>query len=110
NSRSNYGTAVRVASQEAAIDARSTLFRRALAKDVGLGARADEFLGSLELAVRLEQFLEQLDDLEVTCISQIKGERFAKVEAGVREALAEVFRRLREEAPDLYVPGAKRKS
>jgi benzoyl-CoA reductase subunit A len=31
NSRSNYGTAVRVASQEAVIDARATLFRRALA-------------------------------------------------------------------------------
>jgi benzoyl-CoA reductase subunit A len=110
NSRSNYRTAVRVASQEAAIDARSTLFRRALAEDVGLGARADEFLGSLERAVRLEQFLEQLDDLEATCVSQIKGERFANVEAGVREALAEVFRRLREEAPELYAPGAKRKS
>ena len=30
NSRSNYGTAVRVASEEARIDARFTLFRRAL--------------------------------------------------------------------------------
>ena len=42
----------------------------------------DAFLGALERAFRLEQFLEQLDDLEQTCIGQIQGERFAKV--GVR--------------------------
>jgi benzoyl-CoA reductase subunit A len=110
NSRSNYGTAVRVASQEAVIDARSTLFRRALAKDGGFGERLEEFLASLDRAVRLEQFLEQLDDLERTCAGQIKGERFANVETGVKDALAEVFRLLREEAPELYAPGAKRKS
>jgi benzoyl-CoA reductase subunit A len=110
NSRSNYGTAVRVASQEAVIDARSTLFRRALTKESGLGARPEDFLGALERAVRLEQFLEQLDDLEATCSGQVKGERFTGVEAAVTEALTEVFRRLREEAPSLYAPGSKRKS
>lgn len=110
NSRSNYGTAVRVATQEAVIDARSTLFRRALAEDGALGSRLEDYLASLERAVRLEQYLEQLDDLEATCSGQIQGERFAKVEDGVREALAEVFRRLREEAAELYAPGSKRKS
>ena len=57
-----------------------------------------------------DRFLEQLDDLERTCVGQIQGERFAKVESGVKESLGEVFRRLREEAPELYAPGAKRKS
>ena len=33
NSRSNYSTAARVASQEARVDGRFTLFRRALAED-----------------------------------------------------------------------------
>ena len=70
----------------------------------------DTFLGTLERAFRLEQFLEQLDDLEQTCIGQIQGERFAKVGSGVKDSLGEVFRRLREEAPELYAPGAKRKS
>ena len=42
----------------------------------------DEFLGALERAFRLEQFLEQLDDLEQTCLGQIQGERFAKVASG----------------------------
>lgn len=109
NSRSNYETAARVASQEAHVDGQFTLFRRALT-DAHAQVELDTFLGALERAFRLEQFLEQLDDLEQTCVSQIKGERFAKVASGVKDALAEVFRCLREEAPELYTPGAKRKS
>jgi benzoyl-CoA reductase subunit A len=110
NSRSNYSTAARVASDEARIDARFTLFRRALAATDGFSADLDGLLTSLERAFRLEQFLEQLEDLQQTCMLQVRGERFADVEAGVREAIGEVFRRLRAEAPDLYAPGAKRKS
>jgi benzoyl-CoA reductase subunit A len=109
NSRSNYATAARVASEEARVDGRFTLFRRALGEG-GLGGHLDEFLAALERAFRLEQFLEQLGDLEQTCRGQVQGERFAKVEGGMQEALTEVFRRLREEAPALYEPGAKRKS
>ncbi len=110
NSRSNYSTAARVASEEARIDARFTLFRRALNAGGGKSGELDEFLGALERSFRLLQFLEQLGDLEETCRSQVKGERFAKVEDVVKEAIVEVFKRLREEAPSLYVPGAKRKS
>jgi benzoyl-CoA reductase subunit A len=109
NSRSNYATAARVASQEARVDGQFTLFRRALTAAHGL-IDLDTFLGTLERAFRLEQFLEQLDDLEQTCIGQIQGERFAKVASGVKDSLGEVFRRLRTEAPELYAPGAKRKS
>ncbi len=109
NSRSNYGTAARVASEEARVDARFTLFRRALG--VGQDNHAyDEFLSALERGFRLEQFLEQLDDLEATCIGQLSGERFARIAEKVGEALKEVFVRLRSEAPELYAPGAKRKS
>jgi benzoyl-CoA reductase subunit A len=110
NSRSNYATAARVASEEARVDGRFTLFHRALGQAGGHDVRLDEFLGALERAFRLEQFLEQLDDLEQTCRSLVKGERFAGVESGINEALGEVFTRLRKEAPDLYAPGAKRKS
>ena len=110
NSRSNYSTAARVAEQEARIDARFTLFRRALKETEGFKSRLDEFLGALERAFRLEQFLEQLADLEHTCLGHISGERFAKCEGAVKEALGEVFTRLRAEAPALYAPGAKRKS
>jgi benzoyl-CoA reductase subunit A len=110
NSRSNYSTAARVASQEAGVDARFTLFRRALAAGGGSHADLDEFLAALERAFRLEQFLEQLGDLEETCRGQVKGERFAAVENAVKEAIVEVLDRLRGEAPSLYAPGAKRKS
>ena len=110
NSRSNYSTAARVAGQEARVDGRFTLFRRALSQAGGLNGGLDSFLGALERAFRYEQFIEQLGDLEHTCLSHIQGERFRKVEAGVKEALGQVFARLRDEAPALYAPGAKRKS
>ena len=109
NSRSNYGTAARVASEEARIDARFTLLRRALASAAG-EAGAAEFLAPLERAFRLEQFLEQLADLEETCVGQLKTGRFAAVGPAMAEALKNVFQRVREEAPELYAPGAKRKS
>jgi benzoyl-CoA reductase subunit A len=110
NSRSNYSTAARVASEEARVDARFTLFRRALNKGGGSSVALDEFLAALERAFRLEQFLEQLGDLGETCLGQVKGERFAGIEPGMKEAIGEVFRRLRDEAPALYAPGASRKS
>ena len=110
NSRSNYGTAARVASEEARIDGRFTLFRRALSTGDANGDRVQEFLGALERNFRLVQFLEQLNDLEETCIGQLQTERFAKVAEKMGEALNEVFRRLKAEAPELYAPGANRKS
>ena len=110
NSRSNYSTAARVAEQEARIDARFTLFRRALKETGSFKSRLDEFLGALERAFRLEQFLEQLADLEQTCLGHISGDRFAKSETAVKKALAAIFVQLRAEAPTLYAPGAKRKS
>jgi benzoyl-CoA reductase subunit A len=110
NSRSNYDTASRVAKHEALIDTRLSLFRRALSALPELYGRVDEFLGSLERAFRLEQFIEQLGDLERTCVGNLGGERFRGVETAVQEALAEVFATLRSEAPALFAPGAKRKS
>ncbi len=110
NSRSNYETACRVASQEAAIDARFTLFRREFGTEQGSDDQIEALLGALERAFRLEQFVEQLNDLEQTCIEQVTGERFAKVGDGVKQALAEIFRRLRDEAPAMFAPGATRKS
>mgnify|MGYP005838897575 CR=1 FL=1 len=109
NSRSNYETACRVAQQEAQIDGRFTLFRRAFSGEDG-GSVVDTFLADLERSFRLEQFLEQLADLEATCLSQVRGDRFEKQSGAVKEALAEVFRRLRGEAPAMFAPGAARKS
>ena len=79
-----------------------TLFRRALTDAHGLIELARSS-ACWRASLSPEQFLEQLDDLE-TCIGQIQGERFAKVEFGVKDLLGEVFRRLREEAPKFMLP------
>jgi benzoyl-CoA reductase subunit A len=110
NSRSNYDTASRVAKHEAMIDTRFTLFRRALGGLEGQTGRLDTFLGDLERGFRLEQFLEQLGDLERTCIAGTRGGRYAGKERAIAEALERIFRQLAAEAPDLFAPGAKRKS
>ncbi len=110
NSRSNYDTATRVAKHEALINTRFTLFHRALSVLPDLGGKLDQFLGDLERNFRLEQFLDQLADLERTCLANVKGERFKGKERAVGEALAAVFVRLREEAPALFARDAKRKS
>ncbi len=110
NSRSNYETACRVAQQEAAVDARFTLFRREFGAEDGTRKEVEDFLSSLERAFRLEQFLEQLDDLEETCLTQIHGARFTHDAEGVKEALSEIFSRLRAESPAMFAPGATRKS
>ncbi len=110
NSRSNYETACSVATEEAKIDARFTLFRREFGAAGALDDQVEEFLGALERSFRLEQFLEQLGDLEETCVKLVRGARFEKIGDGVKAALAEVFSRLRSEAPAMYAPDADRKS
>lgn len=111
NSRSNYDTATRVAKLEAIIDARLTLCRRALREDVPeLAERLDDFLTRLELGFRREQFLEQLSDLEHTCIDHVAGDRFVGLEDAVTDVLEEVFSELRGEAAAIYGPEAERRS
>jgi benzoyl-CoA reductase subunit A len=107
NSRSNYDTAAAVAKQEAVVDARFFLFRRALRDSGLLGEGIEPFVAQLERDFRLEQFLEQLVDLEDVCRRHAEGSRF---EGGVREVLGEVFARIRAESPALFTPGARRKS
>ena len=110
NSRSNYDTAATVAKQEALVSARFELFRQALAKSGALNGGLDEFIAQLERDFRLEQFLEQLADLEAVCRRNAEGTRFGEYAAGVMQALGELFRRLREDSPALFIPNAKRKS
>jgi benzoyl-CoA reductase subunit A len=110
NSRSNYDTAAAVSKQEALIDTRLTLFRRALSNVSEVSGKVDSILSDLERNFRHVQFLEQLDDLEQTCVANIKGPRFAGKEKAVIEALEGTFSRLRESSAKQYAPGVKRKS
>jgi benzoyl-CoA reductase subunit A len=110
NSRSNYDTAAAVAKQEALVAARFTLLRGALERAGTLNGGLEAFLGQLERELRREQFIEQLADLEQVCKRNAEGPRFGADTKAVGDALTEVFRRLREEAPAMFAPGAKRKS
>jgi benzoyl-CoA reductase subunit A len=110
NSRSNYDTATRVAKHEALIDTRFTLFRRGLGGLALAASQLDAFIADLERGFRLEQYLEQLGELERVCAENARGERFREMHAKLRDALAEVFAQLRQDAPALFAPGAKRKS
>jgi len=110
NSRSNYDTAAAIAKQEALVNGRFHLFREALSASGALNGSLDGFLSQLERDFRLEQYLEQLADLEATCRRNLATARFGDATASVGEALGEVFRRLGDEAPALFAPGARRKS
>ncbi len=110
NSRSNYDTAAAIAKQEALVNGRFHLFREKLSTTGALNGALDAFLAQLERDFRLEQYLEQLVDLEATCRRNLQSAKFGDATAGVEEALGEVFRRLAVEAPALFAPGAKRKS
>jgi benzoyl-CoA reductase subunit A len=110
NSRSNYDAAAAIAKQEALLNARFHLFREALGRSGALNGDLEDFIGQLERDFRLEQFLEQLGDLEATCRRNAEGPRFGDAVAAVLAALEETFKRLRSEAPELFAPGAKRKS
>ncbi|MDH4175387.1 MAG: benzoyl-CoA reductase subunit A [Betaproteobacteria bacterium] len=110
NSRSNYDTAATIAKQEALLSARFHLFREALGTSGALNGGLDAFVGQLERDFRLEQFLVQLADLEQVCAKSVATARFGEAEKAVGAALEQVFARLRREAPELFAPGAKRKS
>ena len=110
NSRSNYATATAVAKQEALISARLVLFERAL-READLATADDAvFLDRVEQYFRLEQFLEQLEDLKTTSEGFARGPKFTGIEKNIIELLEEVFSRLRDEAPAMYAPGGSRKS
>ncbi|NIR31316.1 MAG: benzoyl-CoA reductase subunit A [Gammaproteobacteria bacterium] len=110
NSRSNYDTATRVAKQEAIIATHLTLFHRLLVAMPALKDHADRLLTELERAFRREQYVEQLADLERTCIGNASGPRFEACQQEIVALLEHIFTQLREEAAALFEPGARRKS
>jgi benzoyl-CoA reductase subunit A len=110
NSRSNYDTAAAIAKQEALVNGRFHLFRHALARTGALNGGLDTFIGQLEHDFRLEQYLEQLRDLETTCHRNVDTTRFGDSTKAVDKALTEVFARLAAEAEAIFAPGARRKS
>jgi benzoyl-CoA reductase subunit A len=110
NSRSNYDTAAAIAKQEALVNGRFYLFRQALAATGALNGSLDAFLAQLERSFRLEQYLEQLADLEATCQRNVATAKFGDSAQAVGVALTEVFKRISAKVEALFAPGAKPKS
>jgi benzoyl-CoA reductase subunit A len=110
NSRSNYDTAAAIAKQEALISSRFFLFRKQLTEEGALAGGLGRFLEQLERDFRLEQYLEQLADLEQVCVRNVATAKFGDAAPGVSRALEILFRQLKSEAATLFAPGAKRKS
>jgi len=105
NSRSNYGVAADVAKQEAFLDARFFLFRKLIHDLPSLTGQVDDFLDNLEQDFRLQQYLNQLEDLDRTCVESIRDNSLE-----TRELLIEIFGQLRNDAEKLFGPGSSRKS
>lgn len=110
NSRSNYGTAAEVAKQEALLDGRFFLLGQQLKDFSALRGRVDEFLNNFEQDFRLQQYLEQLGDLERVCLRNSGDERLTTDGAETRAMLTALFEQLNDEAPQLFGPGSSRKS
>lgn len=110
NSRSNYGIAAEVAKQEAFLDARFFLLRRLLRTLPALKGRVDEFLADFGQDFRLEQYLEQMGELERICLDNAGDDRLVGAGPETRRLLTDLFQRLNDEAPELYGPGSSRKS
>ena len=110
NSRSNYDTASRVSKLDAFLSTRLTLFRRGLEQLPNLRGKVDDLLAAMERNFRLELFLEQLQDLQETCVENARNPRNAEKRAVIETALEEIFSRLRSELVRLFAPGKTRKS
>jgi benzoyl-CoA reductase subunit A len=110
NSRSNYDTAATVAKQEALLAARFFLFRKELEKSKALNGGLEAFIAQLERDFRLEQYLEQLADLEQVCGRNVQSAKFGDAAGAVTAALRTLFSLLQKDAPALFAPGARRKS
>ena len=112
NSRSNYDMAARVARTEAHVNARFSLFRRAVERRAAGLAENDinELTVTLERAFRLEQYLAQLRMLGKFAAEELEGPRYERVREEVRPRLQQIMALMEDEAPDFFRAGARRKS
>jgi benzoyl-CoA reductase subunit A len=109
NSRSNYEMASAIARTEAFVDAKFTLFRRALARhgaDDGGAALAAE----IERSFRLEQYMAQLRLLERFADEEADASRHESARGDAKRRLRQVFAGMSAEAPSFFRPGARKKS
>ena len=110
NSRSNYDVACSVARSEALVDARSHLVRRALDGDPALAEHAPELLPAVERSFQESKHRTALGRLREEVLKASDEARFAQWQPALREALESLFGEMEGEVPELFAPGAERRS
>jgi benzoyl-CoA reductase subunit A len=110
NSRSNYEAACAVAREEALSAARFDLLRRALAEAGPDDPAVHERGAALQDAFRLEQYLEQLAELDAEIGALLDGGHMAEHRAALAPAASQVLAEMAGEAPSLFTAGTERKS
>jgi benzoyl-CoA reductase subunit A len=110
NSRSNYDTACAIAKTEAFIDTRFSLYRQNLAGQELGELSLQHFLATLEGSFRLQQFLNQLDQLKVSALKEAEGKRYQAVQPALARKLEALFERIAAEAPEWFSVGGTRRS
>ncbi|HGY89983.1 MAG TPA: benzoyl-CoA reductase subunit A [Planctomycetes bacterium] len=110
NSRSNYDVACAIARAEAFINARFALFEEALA-EAGLEEdRRTSLAKNLLLSFRKRQHLVQHDALAQTMMGLLEDTRYDGLRSELSHVLSTIIEGMSADIPDLFAPGAKRKS
>ncbi len=107
NSRSNYEVAAAVARDEALTAMRFSLLQRALDEAGALGRAMDKPLGD---AFRLELYLVELTALQREIERLLDQPAHAKMRDVLRPAASDILAEMTRTAPELFAPGAERKS
>ncbi len=110
NSRSNYDVACAIARAEAFINARFALFEEALA-EAGLEEdRRTSLAKNLLLSFRKRQHLVQQAALAETMTGLLEDPRYEASRSELSHVLSTIIDGMSADVPELFTPGAKRKS
>jgi len=90
NTRSNYEVASQIVRDEALVQARFELVRKAMATDPALAAIENKFMGSLVRNFRQQQHLEQLEFLQSVLHRCADAPRYAPNREAVKEVLCHI--------------------
>jgi benzoyl-CoA reductase subunit A len=108
NSRSNYDVACAVARNEAVVDARVNLVRRALEQD--FPARAAAVLELIDRSFRKAQHRATLRSLREALLAEVANHRHDEWRNSLEGAVGEILETMDAEAAALFEPGAERRS
>jgi benzoyl-CoA reductase subunit A len=103
NSRSNYEAAAKIVREEAFVRTRFTLLERAVTAD-------RELLATLERNFRMQQHLEQLQQLRKTMMKVVRLPRHKEYAFELAERIGDICDRMEKLALVHFAPGASRKS